>query len=93
MVHPWNKICLVSAIALAGTAFFFAGCTPDNMRWIYDDLTDATTKKMACSCSYFQYGQQYFADYNDKIYTGCDGLKQALTDQYGAAAKASCWPK
>ena len=96
MAHLWNKISLVSAIALAGIGCFFAGCDKkwwdQNRQGIYDGLNDATTHKTGCSCSYYQYGQQYSVDFPEKIYVGCDGVQKGLTDQYGAAAKVNCWP-
>ena len=92
MAHPWNKICLVSAIALAGAVFFFAGCNQNDMDQLYRDLINATRAKNGCSCSYFQFGQQQYVSYSYEQSGGnCTALQQSLTKTYGAASKATCW--
>lgn len=66
------------------------------MRWIYNDITDATsTKNVGCACSYYQYGKEYNVNFapNEVYRNDCEAKQWELILKFGVESNASCWPK
>lgn len=83
MAHLWNKISLVSAIALAGVGCFFAGCNQEMLRDTYQDIyqriNNPGSEDNVCVCTYIANGKNKTENYkvpNDEY--GCSSLQSYL---------------
>lgn len=96
MAHPWNKISLVSAIALAGVGCFFAGCNQEMLRDTYQDIyqriNNPSSEDNVCVCTYIANGKNKTETYQrPKEEKDCAGVLSYLKNEKRYAG-VSCQP-
>ena len=93
MAHPWSKISLVSAVALAGLCTLFVGCEQDQLNQFHMGLINATAKNQTCVCSFTEFGMKRSVDYPPENGMGYDCYKLQLYLQTTEKRKdAVCTP-
>lgn len=96
MAHPWNKVSLVSAIALAGVGCFFAGCNQEMLRDTYQDIyqriNNPGSEDNVCVCTYIANGKNKTETYQrPKEEKDCAGVLSYLKNEKRYAG-VSCQP-
>lgn len=96
MAHLWNKISLVSAIALAGVGCFFAGCNQEMLRDTYQDIyqriNNPSSEDNVCVCTYIANGKNKTETYQrPKEEKDCAGVLSYLKNEKRYAG-VSCQP-
>ena len=96
MVLPWNKISLVSAIALAGVGCFFAGCNQEMLRDTYQDIyqriNNPSSEDNVCVCTFMANGKNKTETYQrPKEEKDCVGVLSYLKNEKRYAG-VSCQP-
>ena len=96
MAHPWNKISLVSAIALAGVGCFFAGCNQEMLRDTYQDIyqriNNPSSEDNVCVCTFMANGKNKTETYQrPKEEKDCAGVLSYLKNEKRYAG-VSCQP-
>lgn len=96
MAHLWNKISLVSAIALAGVGCFFAGCNQEMLRDTYQDIyqriNNPSSEDNVCVCTFMANGKNKTETYQrPKEEKDCAGVLSYLKNEKRYAG-VSCQP-
>ena len=96
MAHPWNKISLVSAIALASVGCFFAGCNQEMLRDTYQDIyqriNNPSSEDNVCVCTFMANGKNKTETYQrPKEEKDCAGVLSYLKNEKRYAG-VSCQP-
>ena len=96
MAHLWNKISLVSAIALAGVGCFFAGCNQEMLRDTYQDIyqriNNPSSEDNICVCTFMANGKNKTETYQrPKEEKDCAGVLSYLKNEKRYAG-VSCQP-
>ena len=96
MAHLWNKISLVSAIALAGVGCFFAGCNQEMLRDTYQDIyqriNNPGSEDNVCVCTFMANGKNKTETYQrPKEEKDCAGVLSYLKNEKRYAG-VSCQP-
>ena len=96
MAHLWNKISLVSAIALAGVGCFFAGCNQEMLRDTYQDIyqriNNPSSEDNVCVCTFMANGKNKTETYQrPKEEIDCAGVLSYLKNEKRYAG-VSCQP-